>query len=1712
MNARQMKHVMLMMCMLFFGFGARGQTITINGPDSLCKGTQGNYSLTPVTGINYTWSVTPEGTVSPATGSNVTIFWSGSGTATITVVGTNASNVVVATGTKHVVVVPAPEPVLTWNVQVGCQIADSNTERKGGDLDIEDGPCLRVCEKSHVIYTVSNALSGSTFSWQITGGNINATSGNTCTVTWNGAGQGSISVTETNSFGCSGTKSLCIEIIPGPNALFTMQPFMPDEHFVTCVNKLNQFTDLSDPGLGTPLVSWYWDFGDGGYSPLQNPTHTYLDPGSYVVTLTVTNECNCSKTYKMEVEVMPEEGLTIHCPSVVCEGQTARYTIDPWNQQLAECIENGNAYWEAEGGTITNTQSNWVDVIWNKVDSLGFGYIKFFVGDGCGVECPTPTVVKVPVIQQKGYIQGPTDICVTSKQYLYKMPQWPATVFNWSIQTTTGALLIPTDQPNEYIIQTSGTGTIDIKVAYQNTLLGCSGVATKTIKVTAPPTVVGATTVCAFSYSDYALSAGSGNWTLSGPGGYSQTASGSFMTGYFPVAGNYTLTVSGTGFCSPDPLNIEALGKPSKPDSILGPDTVCAGTPYVFTGKNAVPGTIFHWAVTGGTFSGSSSGSNVSISFPPGGPYTVKVWREIVQSPYCSSDTLYHTVYPPHVVVTVSGDDTACGSTYHDYTAGYQNGETYEWRIYPSTLGTVSTPTPGADVQVLWNQVTTGQYADLVVKVRKCSVDYIDTLKVWVRPSVDITIVAPDTVCRGYGFSASLNPTLTSYSAVSWNMGDGTTYNTLGVGHQYTTLNQGNTIYTISVVVNDPDGCYVPAAATHDITVMPSPVANVTPPGPFKLCDTINGLPISLIATMQSGFGATSGIDWYRSGNVVSTGGASNTGYSANILGEYYAIVTNTNGCSAMTNKVNIVYFCGNAGCVLSPMPTVTATGGLTDCGTVTLSGTYSAGGFNAGWIYPWQATPVTLGPNNAEFTFKDAGNYQFIYSVSYINSQGDTCNAYDTVGVIVPFIAGLKYHITCGSVPGKYEVSLIDHSNYYPPNIMTNWSFYINNFTTPVQSGTTASYTTNLAPGTYVVAMEIHNNNSADLSCWVYDTLTLPSLPVASFSYSPNALPTCRDYPVSFTSLSTPAPLKHLWDFGDLSYNSQVDPEKVYVNPGFYPVKLVVTDTFGCVDDTTIAVVIQPNQLDGDIIAAPTAPCEGEAVNLSYSNSGISIPNGYYWVKETDTFATTTVDHFFVHDPGSYWVSVSDPYFCSFSTGSKVVDYTFVPDAEITGDTNVCLNSDFSLYGYAGPDITMYQWFRNGVSVASGNIPTLQQSGLAAGTSQYQLVIKVPKSGGGYCTDTSDIFVLHVNNPPPAPSISYSMASCDMYQVDLSASNSVSGTYTWSNGMSGTPISVYSGGPYKVYFHDGSGCITTAETDVPKDPELYLWIFPKGCYKLCRELLDNGHYVLNGPVIPFYYWEWANSYYSESGSGNVDPYTVMVDGPHTLTLDNQLCKRTSEVMDVEAVDCRCEIDVTEDGAWIEWSSDGGCHIYMKINISNPYGNNIAVSLSSPDGYFIPSTLTVPPGGGTFTVEFVPNTGFPGGGTMLYASSNIVTEDGIRPCYSESPIEVPEGCHTKRREADGGNRTMSADGKNELILAPNPADHSTKVLYEYQNTTRSHRISVYDVTGRLVADQPVAEGKGAINLDLREFGAGVYMVVMKEDGKVLVHQRLVVTH
>ncbi|RZM15288.1 MAG: PKD domain-containing protein, partial [Pedobacter sp.] len=76
--------------------------------------------------------------------------------------------------------------------------------------------------------------------------------------------------------------------IAGANANFGIDPGL------LCDAGTVRFTDSTTTN-GT-ITSYAWNFGDGGTSSVQHPTHTYTAPGLYTVSLTVRTQDGCSNT------------------------------------------------------------------------------------------------------------------------------------------------------------------------------------------------------------------------------------------------------------------------------------------------------------------------------------------------------------------------------------------------------------------------------------------------------------------------------------------------------------------------------------------------------------------------------------------------------------------------------------------------------------------------------------------------------------------------------------------------------------------------------------------------------------------------------------------------------------------------------------------------------------------------------------------------------------------------------------------------------------------------------------------------------------------------------------------------------------------------------------------------------------------------------------------------------------------------------------------------------------------------------------------------------------------------------------------------------------------------------------------------------------------------------------------------------------------------
>lgn len=135
------------------------------------------------------------------------------------------------------------------------------------------------------------------YEWDINeNGVVDYTSQNT-THNFNGYGNYSVSLTVTSDAGCTNSASESIDVFPLPNVDFLVNPL--------CFGGPTNFTDQTTIPLGGNAVAWQWEFGDGNGDNIQNPTHTYANPDTYTIELTVETNNGCTDNAIQTVDIFP---------------------------------------------------------------------------------------------------------------------------------------------------------------------------------------------------------------------------------------------------------------------------------------------------------------------------------------------------------------------------------------------------------------------------------------------------------------------------------------------------------------------------------------------------------------------------------------------------------------------------------------------------------------------------------------------------------------------------------------------------------------------------------------------------------------------------------------------------------------------------------------------------------------------------------------------------------------------------------------------------------------------------------------------------------------------------------------------------------------------------------------------------------------------------------------------------------------------------------------------------------------------------------------------------------------------------------------------------------------------------------------------------------------------------------------------------------------
>jgi carboxypeptidase T len=100
----------------------------------------------------------------------------------------------------------------------------------------------------------------------------------------------------------------------------------------TCTGENVAFTDASSNNPS----AWLWDFGDGSTASVENPMHTYVNAGTYIISLTASNGAgSASFTDTIVVLTTPSVSLSVGTNVICLTDGVVDFIVNPANAQLS---------------------------------------------------------------------------------------------------------------------------------------------------------------------------------------------------------------------------------------------------------------------------------------------------------------------------------------------------------------------------------------------------------------------------------------------------------------------------------------------------------------------------------------------------------------------------------------------------------------------------------------------------------------------------------------------------------------------------------------------------------------------------------------------------------------------------------------------------------------------------------------------------------------------------------------------------------------------------------------------------------------------------------------------------------------------------------------------------------------------------------------------------------------------------------------------------------------------------------------------------------------------------------------------------------------------------------------------------------------------------------------------------------------------------------
>jgi PKD repeat protein len=935
------------------------------------------------------------------------------------------------------------------------------------------------------------------------------------------------------------------------------------------------------------ITSWAWDLGDGQTSNQQNPSHQYSNAGNYNVSLIVTNSNGCSDTLSRPNYINIGSALV---PSFTMS-DTAGCNPLPINFNCT--VPNATSWaWNFGDGTTASTQSP------SHTYTIPGSYsitLTVTTQSGCNGTVTVPNFVVVDQLPVPDFSVVSDTGCAPFTAQMINLSTG-ASSYNWAFGNATTS----TATNATTTFTQGGYFSVTLTAISPN---GCPVSLTKVqlIKVYAPIAGFQATPKigCPGMTVQFTNTSGQPNiisyfWTF-GDGTTStlQNPTHTYNSiGSFPIS----LIIENSFGCRDTVYRANYINVVSPLTNYTIPDTVkiCLGDPYVFVDPT-IGSNIWNWNFGDG---GTSHDQNPSHTYNTVGFYTVTLNTSMAGGCIQNFNPFAYVLVIPYAKKPINLNLTSPCKPYNvNFSTATQNVTSYSWSFGDGVTSTLAAPSHTYQNSGTYN-------VSLTMVVGAGCITQVDTTITLGHQNP--TQASTYSECVGNNVAFSVNDSLPFVSAV-WHFADGTTAPYFNYSHTYSVENN----YAAYLVTIDNFGC-------HDTFFTPLPITINDPDPDFSVANTnvCFGSSVTFINNSNSG-----DLYYWDFGDGTSSTDSVPT-HTYTTPGTFTVSLTVTKGActktKTLTNYINVI----------DPVAHLTYT--------------------TNGMCMPVTVTFTSIAPTAVQWTWLfgngDSSNLQNpVYT--YYNTPTDSLTliimdangCYKTVKEqnIDYYNSAMSVDYSSGCTP--LAVQFTDISN---GALTWNWSF--GDGDTSTLQNPSHTYTTN---GTYDV-MLICTFPSGCTDTTFYNDFITSQTPTSDF-FSPSVA-ACSPTQINFTNTSTDATIFE-WDFGDGGSSTSINPSHIYYIPGYYTIRLISTNSFGCKDT-----MVKPNYI---------------FIPGTYSNFSVSSTQGCQNLLTTFSDSSINATSWSWNFGDGYVDNVKNPTHMYQDTGTYIVTL-------ITQDTLGCSSS----------------------------------------------------------------------------------------------------------------------------------------------------------------------------------------------------------------------------------------------------------------------------------------------------------------------------------------------------------------------------------------------------------------------------------------------------